>query len=352
MTEFVKGDLSPQELHWLRQEFFQPSMMADYPVQKVQPDTASSLLLKALITIEEFVKEIAGLTGYSLARLLTKLPLLEVYRLLRNRLEFPDMLEYSEYAMVFMQAYSEVGHDHFASLNEYPVPELVPVDKLRATFTDLVSRIKALVVSSEFKARVWRRNNDSYSNYQRMVAYVDGLFEYRSVLLVLRVDFSYRQDVAATLTLEEARADLAHLLRNRRSNPRLFGDWLGYIIKTEYGVSKGYHFHALIFFDGTNRQNGVYWGMELGRYWETTITQGRGIFFNSNARKDILEDKIGTGKIGRKDVLKRRNLNRLIGYLVKAEQFIRVKRVGSKSKMVIRGVIPVRESRAGRPRVD
>lgn len=205
--------------------------------------------------------------------------------------------------------------------------------------------------TAEFKASLRQRNIDSKRNFVSMSEYTSDLFEYKSPLLVLRIDFSYHKEFSRLISKEDARADMARFLGNRRSNQRLFKGWLGYILKLEYGIDKGYHWHALIFYNGTVRQKGRGLSDGIGKYWCKVITKKRGQFFNSNARTDIPKDKYGIGRIHRSDMLKRNNLLNVVGYLTKSEQFIRLAKVGSKDKSITKGEVPVRTSNAGRPRI-
>lgn len=313
-------------------------------------DTATALLIRSLIKIEDFVQKIIS-SKESVNRLMRRLPLGEIVSIVLERNRLPLAFEYSEYANLFQSACDELQfRTRLAKLPRNAAFLAAQPDRLSEIFYDLVVLIRQKSMTPEFKAKISKRKSDCYRNYLSMAEYIYSLFQYKSSLLVLRIDFHYHQEYAHSISLAEARADMTRMLRNRRANKRLFDGWVGYIIKTEYGIEKGYHFHALIFFNGADRQRGVYWADEIGRYWEEVITKKRGYAFNSNARTDLPKAWIGIGKIDRSDEAKLKNLLYVVRYLTKAEQFIRLAKTGTKGKSITKGEVPVRESNAGRPR--
>jgi hypothetical protein len=128
---------------------------------------------------------------------------------------------------------------------------------------------------------------------------------------------------------------------------------VGYIVKLEYGVNRGFHFHLVVFMDGQHVQQDGYIASELGRHWKETVTKGQGIFFNCNAK--AFEDgmyeykRVGIGMINHDDVNKRHILvHDVIAYLCKKEQS--VKTSSGKGRVFTMGVLPKQKSAAGRPR--
>lgn len=309
-----------------------------------QLDTASLLLIRKLIKIETLVKKIIS-SKESTQRLIQRLAPYDIPSTLRYHQNLPNEFEYSEYANLFIASCNEL-----ACRNNSLHNTISTHDGLQFSLYDLIEVIRQKSVTPEFKAKLNQRRIDSKRNFVSMSEYTSALFEFKSPLLVLRIDFSYHKEFSKFMSKEEARADMARFLGNRRSNKRLFKGWLGYILKMEYGINKGYHWHALLFFNGSVRQRDVHLSLEIGKYWDEVITKGRGQFFSSNARTDIPEDKYGIGRIHRSDMLKRNNLLNVVGYLTKSEQFIRLAKVGSKDKSITKGEVPIRTSNAGRPR--
>ncbi len=313
-------------------------------------DTEMYFLIQALIEIETFVSTITY-SNVSTSQLLRKLALDKITLVLHNYPIFPIKFEYSEFVNLFFKACDELQFRQRLSTlkNNFDI-SCLPSEQSRELFRELVTLIRQRSVMPEFKYQVHRRKIDASRNFKSMSEYVNELFEFKSPLMVLRIDFSYKKEIARFVSFEDAKSDMERFLRNRRSNKRLFDGWLGYIMKIEYGIEKGYHWHALIFLNGTLRKHDIYWSMEIGKYWTEIITQGRGLFFSSNARKDIPAERSGRGMIHRTDIQKRKNLLHIVGYMTKAEQFIRISKACSKDKSITKGEVPVRTSNAGRPR--
>lgn len=162
-------------------------------------------------------------------------------------------------------------------------------------------RINAFLVGlfdalHEPKARkkILQRRRDAEESFRERKGYVDRLFQTRSRLVVLRVDFGYRKGAPADV--ERAVKDMQRLNENKRHN-KLFRDLHGYIMKIEYGFEKGIHIHALLFFDGATRSNhsDSYLAQKIGEYWEEVIAKGDGTYWNVNGKKKVYEIR---GKLG------------------------------------------------------
>ncbi len=184
-----------------------------------------------------------------------------------------------------------------------------------------------------------------------MCNYADGLFDMYSKLLVLRVDLSYSQERASEVEVSDLKSDVKRLLGNRHYKPSIFNPMVGYIIKFEHGDTKGPHCHAIFFYDGNMVKHDGHIADLIGTYWSKVITSGEGLYFNCNRHKHHYQD-VGIGMIAYWDEAMRRALHRnVIGYLAKSDQSI----ASAGDKKVLRGftrgVLPVRKSAAGRPRL-
>lgn len=191
--------------------------------------------------------------------------------------------------------------------------------------------------------------NVNQRNYNSAVKYVDALFDRYSKLQVLRVDLSYKKEYADKLTVEDVKQDLQHLLNNRRSKPSLFAECVGHMWKIEATPDKGPHLHCALFYDGSRIEKDAHLASKVGDYWKNTITDGRGIAFNCNAKKAEYE-KCGIGKISHTDEAKRNTLiTDVLPYLVKEDQSFDCIKSGN-DRCFGKGVVPARKSNAGRPR--
>ena len=218
-------------------------------------------------------------------------------------------------------------------------------------FNEFIDEILVQTKTKEFKTQAYRLAARATQNFNSARKYVDGLFDHYSKLNVIRIDQAYGARFASDITAEGARADLQRFFNNRRSN-KLFKNWVGYIAKLEYGVDHGYHWHLIIFLDGQKVKHDSYVAHEIGRYWQTTVTENKGLFFNCNAKafenRRYAYKRIGIGMINHDDVNKRHILvHDVIAYLCKKEQHLKTP---TNDRVFSKGEQPRHKSAAGRPR--
>ncbi len=178
--------------------------------------------------------------------------------------------------------------------------------------------------------------------------YLDSLFDNYSKLSVVRVDLAYKKPYSNSLELDDAIKNINRLKNNRRGKPSVFENNVGYIIKSEHTEDKGMHTHAIFFYDGNKVSKDTFKSKQIGEYWNSTITNGKGTYHNCNMNN---YEKNGIGMIDYKDkekigVLK----DEVISYLCKDEQDISSLKGSKNYKSFIRGIIPKKKSSAGRPR--
>lgn len=207
-------------------------------------------------------------------------------------------------------------------------------------FNELLDLIRIAARDAEFRGELRAREYNTARNIKSAVAFLTQLFKRRQ--LVLRVDFSYLPKFANEVTAEEAQKDLAHFLYNFRRNQELSKNLEGYIWKWEFSPLKKMHCHLLFFYDGSKIQNDEFWGNRIGTYWRDVITKGRGMYYNGNTKENKAKFEkqglLGIGMIGRihenpaqdmdkgkRDIL----FNRIVAYLLKAEQFVLAKKLMS-----------------------
>lgn len=157
--------------------------------------------------------------------------------------------------------------------------------------------------------------------------YIDHLFSIHCKLLVLRIDLGYQKSAYEKLNNVEAykkiRQDRDRFFANMRCNT-LFKHKVGFISKLEYGLDKGFHYHLILFFNGSKTQRDMYLAKQICRYWNVNITNGEGNAFNCHSKKSEYKYQ-GIGKIDYKNTVPRSHLiNYVVRYLVKPDLFARV----------------------------
>jgi hypothetical protein len=192
-------------------------------------------------------------------------------------------------------------------------------------FNGFVENIRIGSDNPEFHASVNNYQRPFNKNYKSLIDYINYLFDEYKRLLVLRTDFHYRKDVDTKYLTEnernerywQAKKDLEHFLNNRRSNT-IFDHMVGYAWKLEFAPITGFHYHLFFFFNEKMVRQDVKLAQRIGEYWQNNITQGRGRYFNCNRKKNEYKF-LGIGKIRRKDVEKRKGLEKAAEYLTKTD---------------------------------
>lgn len=164
-------------------------------------------------------------------------------------------------------------------------------------------------------------------NAASAISYINHLFDRYCKLLVLRIDLGYQREAFKGLNDTEAYAmikrDRDTFFNNMRHN-HLFKHRVGFISKLEYGLDKGFHYHLILFFDGSKTQKDLYLAKQICRYWNINITRGLGNAYNCHQKKSDYRFK-GIGKISYHDTVLRDNLiNYVVRYLIKPDLFARV----------------------------
>lgn len=218
---------------------------------------------------------------------------------------------------------------------------------------ELIDSIRLSAKSKEFKTTIDNYKRLQRQNEKSVTEYVDALFKRHSRLLVLRIDFSYENDNSCLSKSKRSemyltvKKDREHFFSNMRTNA-LFDHMVGYMCKLEYGLMKGFHYHMIFFFDGSERHKDVHIANEIGAYWKT-ITDNRGIYHNCNAKKESYLH-LGVGMINHDETDFIENLKHKVAvYLVKTEYYIKMYTPGN-DRTFFRGEMPKPKIKSGRPR--
>lgn len=219
----------------------------------------------------------------------------------------------------------------------------------------LVGQLNAFVAALRARANArpfrvllerFRRRRDK--NTRSVRRYIDAIFAHRgSRHLVIRLDLGYAMEDAWTaarptsVTLQQAKDDLRKFQRYlRETMPST-----GFIATLEYGLLRGYHFHALIFLNGHLVQDEVRIAWRLGEHWANVICEGQGRYWNCNAQEYA---ERGIGVINYYDGDKRVALvEKVASYLTKTDFWVQFQPGG---KTLFKGLMPEPPPKRGRPR--
>lgn len=266
---------------------------------------------------------------------------------------FDSRHDYSEHAYAFLDACWLI--ENVWGVNLFSASLLPPALAARhaEALNDVVEKIR---MSSGFDWFARGRHDRSYEaslRTMRIARYTAELLQSRSRLMLVRDDFSYAKQYSADLTIDQVYADIDTFIKLMRRHAT-FRNLLGYAIAIEQGSDKGFHFHCLFFFDGSKERLDIAKGAAVGRVWRWEVTRGRGIYFNSNARKHEMEE-VGIGMILRSDPDACANAVKFARYLTKDPhtpgekdpQFLHMKPADRNMFWIGQG--PDLESTVGRP---
>jgi|GEM_PF-3938053 len=163
----------------------------------------------------------------------------------------------------------------------------VATEEACVKLNECIETMRAEARTKAFQNRRDRHLRASREATQGMVALVDGLFRRRSRVLVVSLVLSYRidatmftarpfKDLINRVSEQEAREHRDEFIRFVKRKYRV--PLLTYAWKEELGLFTSYHYHVLLFFDGSVAYDGFSVGNEVGYHWIDVITRGRGRF--------------------------------------------------------------------------
>ena len=230
---------------------------------------------------------------------------------------------YSEHLQAFWYGCQQAG----VQPNTQPSPEQLSL---------LVQAIVLQVQTDWFKRRVSDRRYQAKKNGKSIQQYALQLHELYSRLLVVRVDLYYRMECQHLVGIDTVYQHLELMSRAKWNNP-LFNNLAGSSWCLEQGETRGYHFHTVYYFKGSEHQNDWYLAQQIGRLWEH-VTHDLGTYHSCNtpAEKDKYDQLgiLGVGMIHRNDRIACENAVHAVGYLAdyeKAGQYLRMKPNGRRA---------------------
>jgi len=188
----------------------------------------------------------------------------------------------------------------------------------------LLKRYRKRVASKSIQRKLRRWLSMQTSHFESAAALVASLWAHGpSRMLFVRVDLGIREAHQCELHVFQMKAYFERLCANRRGKRSIFEHYVGLVWSLEYTAKKSYHYHCLYIFNGAYVQDGGYYADEIGRYWQTVITKGKGTYRNCNREAERYPE-LGIGLIDRRDEQKRGYLlENVIAYLTKEDHEVR-----------------------------
>ncbi|WDH23690.1 inovirus-type Gp2 protein [Pseudomonas chlororaphis] len=251
----------------------------------------------------------------------------QMYDLFDDRVPY----DYSEHLQAFWEACQDIGlernPDGPACLNERGTAWLDHHRSMNA----LVARIRQFTCERWYLRRKDDLRHQAIKQGIQACDYVDALWDLYSRITIVRVDLHYRSEAQARLRVEHVFEDMKQLIAQHRRNP-IFDHLIGHMYSVEQGDRNdggGYHIHAAYFFNGNEVRGDVFKAIKLGELWED-ITHGQGYMYSCNHDKDQYGDECGIGRIERSDRAIRRHVHKVVKYLVKDAQHLRLRPEGAR----------------------
>jgi hypothetical protein len=215
---------------------------------------------------------------------------------------------------------------------------------------DCLNYIRSNLNSDEHKKCLNRFRKSRNKRKKSIKDTIDLIFKNFSRALVLRVDFSYRSCPGTKgftePELTKVKNDWTKMRTDLRSG-RLDLDYITSIAKLECGLLKGYHFHVLIFLNGSCHSHDIGLAKMIGNHWRDHITNGEGRYYNCNLKKFDYPQR-GIGQINHGDTTEIFVLKEVIGaYLSKSDDIIQLP--SKYGRVLFQGQVKEKSTR-GRPR--
>lgn len=195
--------------------------------------------------------------------------------------------------------------------------------------------------SKEIRLLKYKQKKAYRSRVKSAYKYIHSLRNKYSRILCVRVDLSYRKGMFLESNsfgdhVKNVKADWRKM-RSIITESEQGRDMVGYVLKLEYGLLKGFHYHALIIYDGSKRQQDILLGKMLGDCWINDVMDNNdGRYFNCNRYKKKYK-KLGIGEINYYDDDKYRNLMDLVvTYMLKPDDVLDF--IGPKERFLFKGV--------------
>lgn len=215
---------------------------------------------------------------------------------------------------------------------------LEPIEAMNA-FVDFV---RSVCASQAFRNLLHDHDQQAEDNFRSGCDFAYWLYGRFSRLTILRIDLYCRPDARGYGYSAIANAAITKYLRGLRRDKQIPG-YLGCIIKRENGISRGVHFHLMVFLNGHEQKSAWYLTQHLGHAWMKRMGAAKGSFFNCYAQKDRYRFN-GLGLVHISDLEKLIGLRVALWYMSKQDCSLKVD--DSKVRNFWRS--PIRGKRSGR----
>ena len=193
---------------------------------------------------------------------------------------------------------------------------------------DFVDAVRQAGNAPKFKKTIADFSRLANKNYRSLNALINAHFQNCSRILVMRIDVGYKKDqgwpgvTKDPVTYAETKKHREALLKYLRTMPAN-GAFVASACSMEYGLDKKWHYHCLLLVDSAKLRGDITILRLIGEHWNTTITQGRGLYWNCNANKDSYK-YCGIGEVKHDNMEMREGLKKAVLYMTKPDYYIKL----------------------------
>lgn len=257
---------------------------------------------------------------------------------------------------IFISAFKEIApngisQDLYIFWRVMLLNELTSIDGgktfiTKAEFINLfVAKIFEKTQEKSYKQKVQNRLDKSRNQKNKANKLFSNLFSIFSKLLIIRVDLAIHPE--NEVNLDYIKACMEKFLKSLHYPKDGIPHIEGFIWKLEFGALKGHHFHCIFIMNGNQYKQDSHYAQQLGELWKK-VTNGKGIYHNCNSSKSKYR-KLAIGTISHDDDAARSNIELMIDYIVKTDQFI-IEKTLTKYRTFGVSSRKLNKSNRGRPR--
>lgn len=225
----------------------------------------------------------------------------------------------------------------YAELDERE--KIAMAHRLMNAFNKLHQRAK----TKAFEAKIENFIRPGNKRHKELALYMNGLFRSHSSLFFIRADLGYSKsndwptDLGMPIDFQMVQQHLSAMTNGMKSTfarDRL----VGYALKMEHGLHKGFQVQALFVFGGEQADDAAGLVQRIAALWQTDATGGKGLFYDCSKSRIALK-ACGTGLIQRDDKGARDGLSKAIAYMTKTDRYMAI-RAPKGVRTFRKGIIP------------
>lgn len=244
--------------------------------------------------------------------------------------------DYAEAIQVFWVGCREVGllrDNGWWSVTPF-TGQLEQIAYYRAVIA-LIDRLPLLVLGPEYARREIVRRNEARNKLAGLDQYLRAVLALRHKVHVVRVDGGYRTEAYPYVQADFHYESMERFREMIKRGRGAFEHCLGYVMSAEQGISREWHFHALLVFDASFVSSDWHRAKWIGEEW-IKCANDFGSYFNCNAlaaRYELLGIN-GLGLVYRDDLEKQALVLQAARYLSdpdKDDQYLRMRPAGKRT---------------------